>query len=77
MYIGLTTNEQWAGERSDEETIKIILERTGPSGANKDYLYNLCKAMRDIDPTDEYLYDLESKVAKAEKDRTEIKTSDD
>ena len=36
--------------------------QVGPSGKNKEYLYNLADALRDIDQDDEHLYGLEKAV---------------
>ncbi len=73
LYIGQRTHEQWAGEKSLEEAAGIIVERIGPSGRNKDYLYNLAEAMRAIDPGDEYLFRLEDKVSKIDPEKNKIK----
>ena len=73
LYIGLKTNEKWAGELSDEETVSIVLKSHGPSGANTEYLYNLAEAMRRIDPRgDEYLFRIERKLREEEQKEKDV-----
>jgi len=50
MYYGSSQNqnEHYLGEASVDVIAKQILESVGPSGANKDYLFNLANAMRQI-----------------------------
>ena len=47
---------------------RTILTSVGPSGPNKEYLYNLCEAMRDLVPhvTDTHLLELEEAVKQLE-----------
>ena len=75
LYIGLNSNELWAGELSDEETVRLVCQREGPSGKNKDYLYNLAEAMRQSDPSDRYLYRLEDMLREVDKDKGQKKMS--
>ena len=42
--------------------IMPCLGAVGPSGANSDYLYNLCEALRALDIEDDDLYALEASV---------------
>ncbi len=73
LYIGLKTNEKWAGELSDEETVSIVLKSHGPSGANTEYLYNLAEALRRIDPRgDEYLFRIERKLREEEQKEKDV-----
>lgn len=69
IYLGDTSNEHFAGE-ADVETIALqIVEATGPSGTNREYLYKLASAMRTIAPNedDHHLFSLEAAVRKLDK----------
>ena len=46
----------------------VILTRVGPSGPNKEYLYNLTMAMKELVPhvTDTHLEELDKKVRELE-----------
>ncbi len=62
LYLGPTDDKQYAGPAPLDEMARTILVSVGASGKNKDYLYNLADAMRDIDPHDAHLYELEKAV---------------
>lgn len=68
IYIGTEDNKWYAGPASTEDIAQQILESQGPSGTNKEYLYNLAEAMRNMAPhvTDEHLFTLEKAVLQLE-----------
>lgn len=45
VYIGLPSNPQFLGPQDPDGLARKILESKGPSGENKDYLYNLETAL--------------------------------
>ncbi|KAH7069322.1 ChaC-like protein-domain-containing protein, partial [Paraphoma chrysanthemicola] len=45
VYIGLPSNPQFLGPQDPDALARKILESQGPSGENKEYLYNLGKAL--------------------------------
>ncbi|KAF2030078.1 ChaC-like protein [Setomelanomma holmii] len=45
VYIGLPSNPQFLGPQDPDALARKILESTGPSGENREYLYNLEKAL--------------------------------
>jgi hypothetical protein len=64
MYYGSSQNEHYIGPDSLTAMAKQIFESVGPSGRNKDYLFNLAKAMRQINDAalDDHLAELEEAV---------------
>ncbi|CAH1635996.1 unnamed protein product [Spodoptera littoralis] len=64
LYVATEDNESYAGEASIEEIAKQVLSCQGPSGTNKEYLYNLAAAMRELAPDveDDHLFSLEAAV---------------
>uniref|UniRef100_A0A0L0NPN1 glutathione-specific gamma-glutamylcyclotransferase n=1 Tax=Candidozyma auris TaxID=498019 RepID=A0A0L0NPN1_CANAR len=62
IYIGTIDNESFVGPESVEDTAAIIKSSHGPSGPNFEYLNELTKAVRALDPDcrsrDFYLEDL-------------------
>ncbi|KAK3926919.1 Putative glutathione-specific gamma-glutamylcyclotransferase 2 [Frankliniella fusca] len=68
IYVGLDTNPWYVGPLSIEDMACRIVNARGPSGANREYLYNLANAMRDIAPEeeDEHLFSLEAAVKELE-----------
>ncbi|CAL8148583.1 unnamed protein product [Orchesella dallaii] len=80
MYYGSEENEHFIGEAGITRMAQDIWECVGPSGSNKDYLFNLCNAMRQIATLlpndgddaghfilDEHLVTLESAVRELDK----------
>ncbi|XP_068619714.1 putative glutathione-specific gamma-glutamylcyclotransferase 2 [Battus philenor] len=69
LYVATKENESYAGPASVEEIAKQVINCCGPSGTNKEYVYNLAKAMREIAPDveDEHLFSLEEALLKLEK----------
>ncbi|KAL7414182.1 ChaC-like protein [Mrakia frigida] len=64
IYVGEKTNEAFIGAEPIPTLSARIHSCIGPSGLNKDYLYNLAIAVRELDPEtkDDYLFDLEIAV---------------
>ena len=62
VYVGQETHPQFAGPAALEDVAQTILTSVGPSGKNKDYLYNLASAMRSIDLEDDHIFTLEKMV---------------
>lgn len=62
IYIGTIDNESFVGPEDIAATAKIIKNGKGPSGPNFEYLHELTKAVRSLDPLsrsrDYYLEDL-------------------
>lgn len=50
IYIGTTDNESFIGPESVADSAKVIRESEGPSGTNKEYLEQLCLAVRHLHP---------------------------
>lgn len=64
IYVATPENESFAGEASIQDIAQQIYTACGHSGTNKEYIYNLANAMRDIGPEayDEHLCTLERAV---------------
>ena len=65
-YIGKVTDDQYAGAAPLEEMAKTILESVGPSGPNKEYLYNLAHALKELGIEDEHVSELDKAVKQME-----------
>ena len=52
----------WGSDGDADDVAEQIARAVGPSGANSDYLYNLCEALRALDIEDDDLYALEASV---------------
>jgi cation transport protein ChaC len=48
VYIGLPSNPQFLGPQEPGALAKKILESCGPSGENKEYLFNLERSLRGL-----------------------------
>jgi len=68
LYLGDKDHRQYAGPDSLENMASLILRSVGPSGPNKDYLYNLNLAMKELVPhvVDKHLEELDAKVRELE-----------
>ena len=60
--MGQKSHRQFAGPAPLEEMATTIYKSVGPSGLNKEYLYNLAQSMRDLKIKDEHLEELERAV---------------
>ncbi|CAH0402323.1 unnamed protein product [Chilo suppressalis] len=70
IYIATEENQSFAGPASIEDIAKQVVSCQGPSGPNKEYVYNLAKAMRQLAPhiNDEHLFALEAALKKLDPD---------
>lgn len=66
LYIAVPENRHWLGSAPLPDIAKQILESSGPSGSNVEYLLNLADFMREEVPEalDEHLFSLERLVRK-------------
>ena len=69
VYVGDESHPQYAKPTSLQEMAQTICYSQGPSGLNKDYLYNLAAALRQIHVHDVHVFELE-KAVKMEDDKT-------
>ncbi|XP_046387377.1 putative glutathione-specific gamma-glutamylcyclotransferase 2 [Ischnura elegans] len=69
VYIGKESNCFFAGEAPLEDMARQILEAEGPSGTNREYLYQLAESTRLLFPQcqDEHLFQLEAAVKALDK----------
>ncbi|CAG7667417.1 unnamed protein product [Allacma fusca] len=76
MYYGNSENAHFVGPAPIEEMASQIYASSGPSGTNKEYLFNLADAMRQIceDAIDPHLAELEMRVRKLEISLTKRKS---
>lgn len=63
-YVGRNDNPSFIGSEPLDALARKIWESVGPSGPNKEYLYNLVRAVRKLAPEshDSHLYALETRV---------------
>lgn len=47
-YVGLPCNPQFLGYQTQDEVSEVIVDNRGPSGLNRDYLFELENALRDL-----------------------------
>lgn len=65
IYVATEDNVSFAGHITEiNEISKQVFEAIGPSGPNREYLFNLANAMRKLFPNerDEHLFELETSV---------------
>lgn len=73
VYIGLPNNPQFLGPQDPQSLASHILHSRGPSGDNKEYLYNLDEALKALDDEswDEHVADLASRCRALEADASQ------
>jgi cation transport protein ChaC len=66
VYIGDQTTRIYQEEHDVVKLAELIFNSVGPSGQNKDYVYELAQALRDLNEPDEYIFELEACLRKLE-----------
>lgn len=71
VYIGLPSNPQFLGPQDPDALAKKILESKGPSGENREYLYNLGTALVGLskESGDEHIEDLVKRCRALEREK--------
>lgn len=70
IYVATKDNESYAGHKNDLNDIaNQVFEAHGPSGPNREYVFHLADAMRQLFPHhyDEHLFELEKLVRERER----------
>lgn len=70
IYVATKENDSYAGHRNDLNDIaNQIFEAHGPSGSNREYVFRLADAMRQLFPHhyDEHLFELEKILMERER----------
>lgn len=64
VYIGLPNNPQFLGAQQPQAVAETIFSSTGPSGENRDYLFQLKQSLEALGPAshDEHVSDLSRRV---------------
>lgn len=72
VYIGLPENPQFLGPQDPDVLARHILKSKGPSGENKEYLFNLEEALLGLseESGDKHISDLVARCRKIEAERT-------
>lgn len=75
VYVATEDNCSYAGHTDIPDLAAQVISATGPSGRNRDYVYNLAKAFRELFPGehDEHLFALEEEVKRQEAKEQEHK----
>lgn len=60
VYIALKDNDAFLGHAPNEHIAKQIYYSSGPSGLNKDYVYQLAQALRNMGKTDEHVFEIDT-----------------
>jgi len=62
VYVGTSQNPQFVGPEDTSTLADIIYKTVGPSGPNKDYLYQLAESLRQLSPEskDLHVWELEA-----------------
>jgi glutathione-specific gamma-glutamylcyclotransferase len=68
VYIAHRDNHAFLGDSPLDNVARQILESRGPSGTNREYLYELAAALRNLDADDPHVFELEAHVKALEAD---------
>ena len=68
-YIAGPDNHAFLGPAPLDVIATQILDSAGPSGSNRDYLYDLGEALRQLDAHDTHVFELEAHVREIERKR--------
>ena len=68
VYVADQRNPAFLGNASLDAIARQIAESRGPSGHNAEYLYELARALRDLDVQDRHVFELEAQVRSLELD---------
>lgn len=68
VYIGLPDNPQFLGPQDPQALAEKIVQSRGPSGENRDYLYQLEHSLRNLseESADEHVFDLARRCREVE-----------
>lgn len=59
VYIASPDNAAYLGEANIKDITKQIFNSSGPSGSNRDYVYQLADALRQCNEIDEHVFQIE------------------
>lgn len=59
VYIATDDNSAFLGPATEQEIARQIACSEGPSGKNRDYLFDLANALRDLNEVDEHVFTVE------------------
>ncbi|MEP4888551.1 MAG: gamma-glutamylcyclotransferase [Aliiglaciecola sp.] len=59
IYLASPDNAAYLGEASVKDIATQIFNSSGPSGLNRDYVYELAAALREQDEVDEHVFEIE------------------
>jgi cation transport regulator ChaC len=59
VYIASPDNAAYLGEANIKDITEQIFNSSGPSGSNRDYVYQLADALRHFDEIDEHVFQIE------------------
>lgn len=62
VYIADPSNAAWMGSASDTLIAQQLFSSAGPSGPNRDYLFQLADALRQLGAQDPHIFSLEKAV---------------
>ena len=59
VYIATPDNEAFLGEASEKQIAEQIARAKGPSGPNREYLFQLAESLRDLGLQDDHVFGIE------------------